>query len=131
VLKGLDGMPYEISTEDTFSAAHYLAGYPGDCSHLHGHNWRVRVAIRAEKSGSTGLTYDFRKLRAVVAEVIRPLDHSLLNELPFFEKQNPTAEVIAEWCYHRISERIDDPAISVSRVEVWESAVNCATFLKG
>ena len=123
-------MPYEISTGMSFSAAHYIEGYEGDCARLHGHTWNVRVAVRADKEGSTGLTYDFRKLGALVGEVIGLVDHSLLNDLPFFKGKNPTAETIAEWVYHEISRRIEDRGVTVTRVEVWESPVNCATYLE-
>ena len=123
-------MPYEISTEGTFSAAHFLDGYEGDCARLHGHNWRVRVAIRAEKNEPIGLTYDFRSLKSLIQEVIEVLDHSVLNELPVFKGKNPTAETIAEWCYEEIASRIGDSRASVVRVEVWESLQNCATYVK-
>ncbi|MFH1314008.1 MAG: 6-carboxytetrahydropterin synthase QueD [Candidatus Eisenbacteria bacterium] len=121
-------MPYEISTEVVFSAAHYIAGYEGDCANLHGHNWTVRAALRAGKNRPTGMTYDFRKLKALMAEVISPLDHTVLNDLPFFADKNPTAETIAEWIYCEISGRIKDDAVGLARVEVWESASNCATY---
>jgi 6-pyruvoyltetrahydropterin/6-carboxytetrahydropterin synthase len=123
-------MPYEISTEGTFSAAHFLEGYQGDCARLHGHNWRVRVAVRAERSKPTGLTFDFRSLKKLINEVIKPLDHSVLNDLPFFQSGNPTAETIAEWCYGEVSSRIEDSMFRVVRVEVWESPQNCATYVK-
>ena len=103
-------------------------GYPGDCANLHGHNWTVRAALRACENRPMGLTYDFRKLKALMADVIQPLDHSVLNDLPFFEGKNPTAETIAEWIYHEISERIEDDSVSLTRVEVWESTYNCATY---
>jgi 6-pyruvoyltetrahydropterin/6-carboxytetrahydropterin synthase len=121
-------MPYEISTEVGFSGAHFIAGYPGDCANMHGHNWTVRATIRAGKNKPMGLTFDFRKLKVLMAEVIRPLDHTVLNELPFFKDKNPTAETIAEWIYHEIRGRIDDSAVSLARVEVWESTINCATY---
>jgi 6-pyruvoyltetrahydropterin/6-carboxytetrahydropterin synthase len=123
-------MPYEISTEGTFSAAHFLEDYEGDCSRLHGHNWKVRVAIRAEESKPSGLTYDFRNLKALINEVIKPLDHCVLNDLPFLQGKNPTAETLAEWCFREISSRIKDGAFTVVRIEVWESSQNCATYLK-
>jgi 6-pyruvoyltetrahydropterin/6-carboxytetrahydropterin synthase len=123
-------MPYEISTEAGFSAAHFIAGYEGDCARLHGHNWRVRVAIRAAESKPSGLTYDFRRLKALIDEILKVIDHSVLNELPFFEGKNPTAETIAEWVYREIAGRIEDADVDVTRVEVWESPLNCATYLK-
>jgi len=121
-------MPYEISTEVGFSAAHYIAGYEGDCARLHGHNWTVRAANGAGRSGPIGLTYDFRKLKSLLADVIAPLDHSVLNDLPFFEGKNPTAETIAEWIYNETSGRIQGGSVRLVRVEVWESALNCATY---
>ena len=39
---------FEIDIERDFSAAHCLHGYKGNCSALHGHNWSVRVIVRAE-----------------------------------------------------------------------------------
>ena len=123
-------MPYEISTETSFSAAHYIAGYDGDCARLHGHNWRVRVAIRTAENKPMGFTYDFRRLRALISEIAKQVDHSVLNELPQFDGKNPTAETIAEWFYREISERIKDASIAVTRVEVWESPLNCAIYFK-
>ncbi|HVP57824.1 MAG TPA: 6-carboxytetrahydropterin synthase [bacterium] len=124
-------MPYEVSTEVSFSAAHFIAGYQGDCAKMHGHNWRVRATLH---SGSPerlpGLTYDFRKLRALLEEVAAIVDHTVLNELPFFKVKNPTAEAIAEWFYGEVAGRLDDPNVSVARVEVWESPLNCATYFK-
>lgn len=131
-------MPYEISTEVTFSGAHFIAGYPGDCARMHGHNWRVRAAVRVERaasgagsvgagSGPAGLTYDFRKLRALLGDVARLVDHSVLNDLPYFKDRNPTAEAIAEWFYGEVERRLGGEA-ALARVEVWESAQNCAVY---
>jgi 6-pyruvoyltetrahydropterin/6-carboxytetrahydropterin synthase len=122
-------MPYEISTEVSFSAAHYIEGYDGDCARLHGHNWRVRAALRVDARRSTGLTYDFRKLKNLLKDVARAVDHTVLNDLADLQGSNPTAETIAEWFYREISERIEDRSVEIARVEVWESPVNCATYL--
>jgi 6-pyruvoyltetrahydropterin/6-carboxytetrahydropterin synthase len=54
----------------------------------------------------------------------------VLNDLPFFTDKNPTAETIAEWVYHEISGRVEGGGVSLARVEVWESAQNCATYFE-
>ena len=123
-------MPYEISTEVIFSAAHYLEDYPGDCARLHGHNWRVRVFVRADQRRELGLTLDFRKLKAILQDVLKYLDHKVLNELDEFRTTNPTAEAIAEWIYNKVQARVGG-GVTVSKVEVWESPTNCATFIGG
>lgn len=121
-------MPYEISTGVTFSSAHFIAGYPGDCANMHGHNWTVRATLRSAGRGERGLTYDFRRIRSLLEEVIEPLDHAVLNDIPYFKQSNPTAEVIAEWIYRELVSRIDEDDVSVNRVEVWENPLNCAVF---
>jgi 6-pyruvoyltetrahydropterin/6-carboxytetrahydropterin synthase len=128
-------MPFEVSTEVTFSAAHYIAGYQGDCARMHGHNWRVRASLTASglgdrRGGPVGVTYDFRALKALMGEVAGLLDHSVLNDLPHFKAKNPTAEAIAEWFFSELEKRLADPAVKVARVEVWESAHNCAAYFK-
>jgi 6-pyruvoyltetrahydropterin/6-carboxytetrahydropterin synthase len=133
-------MPLEISTEVSFSAAHFIDGYQGDCARMHGHNWRIRVTLRAEapRPGAAlpddprpaGLAYDFRKLRALLTEVAGRLDHTVLNELPFFAGKNPTAEAIAEWFYNEVAGRTAAEPVKVARVEVWESATSCAAYFK-
>lgn len=121
-------MPYEITTEVPFSSAHFIAGYPGDCANLHGHNWTVRATLKTAVRGEGGLTYDFRRLKSLLEEIIEPLDHTVLNDIPYFKENNPTAEVIAEWIYRELAGRIDAPEVSVSKVEVWENPRNCAVF---
>jgi 6-pyruvoyltetrahydropterin/6-carboxytetrahydropterin synthase len=128
-------MPFEISTEVTFSAAHFIAGYPGDCAKMHGHNWRVRATLVAPslggaEQGPAGVTYDFRKLRAVLGEVANLVDHSVLNQLPYFKARNPTAEAIAEWFFGEVEERLAGETAKVVRIEVWESPQNCAAYFK-
>jgi 6-pyruvoyltetrahydropterin/6-carboxytetrahydropterin synthase len=122
-------MPFEISTEAGFSAAHYIEGYPGDCARLHGHNWRVRVTLRAHARRSDGLTYDFRKLRRLIEAVVGMLDHSILNDLECLKGRNPTAEVIAEWAFGEVRGRLEGGSVDVARVEVWESPLSCAAYI--
>ena len=40
---------YYIRSESSFDSAHFLKGYAGKCSNLHGHRWRVVVELQAEE----------------------------------------------------------------------------------
>src|ERR1700683_4088970 len=86
---------YEVSVDETFAAAHQLRDYGGKCEDLHGHNYKVRVVVTGEKLDDTGLLCDFVDLKHALRTVIRSLDHKYLNELPPFDKLNPSAENIA------------------------------------
>ena len=121
-------MPYEISTEVPFSSAHFIEGYEGDCANLHGHNWTVRATLVTSVRKKGGLTYDFRALRRLLEKIVEPLDHVVLNDIPYSKENNPTAEVIAEYIYEMLSGQIAETEVSVGKVEVWENPLNCAVF---
>ena len=38
---------YTLKTEHSFDAAHFLYGYEGKCSNIHGHRWRVVAEIKS------------------------------------------------------------------------------------
>ena len=40
---------YILKTESSFDSAHFLSGYEGKCSNLHGHRWRIVLAYEEEK----------------------------------------------------------------------------------
>ena len=40
---------YQLTIEQSFDSAHFLAGYQGKCGNIHGHRWRVLLVIQEEK----------------------------------------------------------------------------------
>ncbi len=98
---------YKVFIKTHFSSAHYLRNYPGNCEHLHGHNWDVTVTVRAEKLNNIDVAMDFRDLKQMVGEIMKELDHKNLNELPQFGQKNPSSERIAAYIYKRLSEKLD------------------------
>jgi len=121
---------YELTVEGTFSSAHNLREYEGECENLHGHNWRVVVVLGAEGLNRLGMVMDFRDLKAALKRVMEPLDHSYLNETPPFDALNPTTENI---CRHIAGElgKILPPGIAVRRVSCWESERCGAGYIPG
>jgi 6-pyruvoyltetrahydropterin/6-carboxytetrahydropterin synthase len=97
---------YEVSVQHHFDAAHYLRGYQGKCEKVHGHRFQVAVNVRAEEVDSIGLTYDFAKLKQHLKEVLNRFDHTLLNEIPPFDKLNPSSENIAATIYKEFQTRL-------------------------
>ena len=120
---------YEIMIRDTFSAAHQLRNYGGKCEELHGHNWKVEVAVRAEELDETGLALDFTVLKAHTKKALEYLDHAFLNELAPFQEQNPSSENIARYIYKAVAKALGDGPAKVHRVHVWESENSRATYL--
>jgi 6-pyruvoyltetrahydropterin/6-carboxytetrahydropterin synthase len=121
---------YEVTVDQSFSAAHNLRDYKGKCENLHGHNYKVRVALSGAELDSTGLLYDFVNLKQAMQSVIRSLDHVYLNEFPPFDKLNPSAENIAKYIYDEMSRQLPQApnGAAVSSITVWESDLTAATF---
>lgn len=85
-----------MQVEGQFSAAHSIRNYPGPCCKLHGHNYRVVVHLSGSELDSLGMLIDYTDVKKALTEVLAPLDHAHLNELPPFAVKNPTSEILAE-----------------------------------
>lgn len=112
---------YEIIVEDHFDSAHFLKGYHGKCEKIHGHRYTVKVRLKGEKLNQIGLAYDFTDIKRYLAEVVAKFDHSALNEIPPFDKINPSAENIATNIYNELKLKLSEEPIIISAVEVWET----------
>ena len=119
---------YEVAIRARFAAAHRLEEYGGKCEALHGHNWLVEVGVEGPELDEIGLLLDFKVLKRTVGELMDELDHTLLNEHPFFAEHNPTSERIARWIFDGTVARVGDPRLRVSFVRVWESEDSAATY---
>jgi 6-pyruvoyltetrahydropterin/6-carboxytetrahydropterin synthase len=123
---------HTIFKEFTFAAAHAIRGHTRGCQNLHGHNYRVRVHVRAERLDPLGMVLDFADLKAIVQEVVGPFDHQVINEIPPFDRTNTTAELIAQYVFEEVERRLPvepgDRGVKVVRVEVWETDTSCAIF---
>jgi 6-pyruvoyltetrahydropterin/6-carboxytetrahydropterin synthase len=115
---------FDIEIRRTFSAAHQLKGYDGDCKNLHGHNYEVTVTVEADTLNEVGIALDFKKLKAALDTVIAPYDHHNLSELSEFSEINPTSEVLARTIYRKMSAKLNDGAIRVSKVCIAESSAS-------
>ena len=119
---------YRMKIVTDFAAAHVLRGYPGPCSRLHGHNWKVEVEVVASKLDAIGMGMDFKDIKVATKQVIDAMDHRHLNELPPFTEVNPTAENIAAFIYTSLASKINDERVNVRAVTIWETERACVTY---
>ena len=119
---------YTIKIITDFAAAHLLRGYAGECSRLHGHNWKVEVEVVARVLDEVGMGVDFKDIKACTREVIGSMDHRNLNDLPPFDKVNPTAENLASHIYRALGEKLNDDRAQVSAVTIWETERACVKY---
>ena len=136
---------YGLKTEAAFDSAHFLTDYYGKCENLHGHRWRVEVALEQEGLQADGtmrdMVVDFGVFKQAVRDAANELDHTFLVEedslapetvaaleaegfsltvLPF----RTTAENLARWFY----EKLEAKGLPVAEVEVDETPNNRAFY---
>ena len=119
---------YEIEIRRTFSAAHQLKGYDGDCKNLHGHNYSVVVTMKSPELDSIGIAMDFKILKSEVENLLKGYDHKNLSELPDFSDINPTSEVLARTIYRKLSEKLNNGLLKVYKVRIGESENSAITY---
>lgn len=119
---------FEASKTVWFCAAHQVRFDEGQCERLHGHNWRLRVTVRARALDRIGYVLDFGVLKRATWELVERFDHGNLNELAPFTELNPTAENLARHVHAELSRRFDDERVRVYQVEVWETENNRAAY---
>ncbi len=112
---------YQISVEQHFDAAHFLRGYQGKCEALHGHRFRVVIKIKASRVDDIGIAYDFIELKQHLGDILVRFDHTCLNDVPPFDKINPSSENIASIIYNELKPKLASAPVSLSCIEVWES----------
>ncbi len=136
---------YYLTAEAAFDSAHFLAGYEGKCSNLHGHRWRVQARIAGktlqETGDKAGMLVDFSELKRALHRLADDLDHRLLIEegtlhlstlqamalehfslvtLPF----RPTAENLAKHLFAQMQ----GLGFPIDSMTVYETPDNCATY---
>lgn len=121
---------YEVQIIAGFSAAHRLTRYKGKCEHLHGHNYKIEVTVRAEAPRSGGMVIDFGDLKKATHEVLEKLDHYYLNDIEPFTDLDPSTENIAAYIFREVVKNLGDDGKLVNRVAVWESDTSKATFIR-
>lgn len=130
---------YTIIREIHFCYGHRLLNYEGKCRHLHGHNGRVEVELKAEALDALGMVMDFVEVkRRLQTWIDAELDHRMIlstadpvvpilrerGEPMMLVEGNPTAERIARLIYDHAKAQ----GLPVVSVRLWETPGSSATF---
>ena len=95
-------MKVELRKTFHFEAAHKLPNVPAGhkCARLHGHSFRIEIAVAGECDPRFGWLMDYADLSEAFRPLLDRLDHYYLNEIPGLE--NPTSETLAKWVWDRL-----------------------------
>jgi len=122
---------FRLTVTDEFSSAHCLRNYNGPCEALHGHNFMVEAVFQGELlTTDTEMLMDFKELKGFLNTVLSRLDHTHLNNLPYFQRHNPTAENLARFIYWELARLTDGQSATVAQVSVFEKSTSKATYFE-
>ncbi|HUL36847.1 MAG TPA: 6-carboxytetrahydropterin synthase QueD [Thermodesulfobacteriota bacterium] len=119
---------YEITVHSHFSGAHRLRYLHGKCEELHGHNWKVEVSVVSNRLGKEGVVIDFGILKRKLEKVLKPLDHTFLNDVPYFSGTEPSSENIAKYIFDKLKRELKGHPGMLKRVVAWESEASSAAY---
>jgi 6-pyruvoyltetrahydropterin/6-carboxytetrahydropterin synthase len=119
---------YTLKILTDFASAHTLRDYPGACSRMHGHNWKVEAEVEATQLDAVGMGIDFKAIRRATQELTESLDHRYLNEIAPFDRINPTAENIAAHLYQGLSAALNSERVRVKAITLWETERACVRY---
>ena len=109
-----------LNTERSFEAAHFIPNHKGACKNLHGHSYKIMIAV-AGILDNEGILVDFGDIKTIVDR----FDHSFLNDVFEF----PSAENLARFLALKIL-RVKDTLLEVT-VTVYETENCCASSTVG
>ena len=140
---------------------HRLSKHPEKCRFPHGHSLRIEVVVRGSRLDGNDMVCDYKALKMLVADLVKRLDHAMaLNSsdpqldglkvigerVLLFEDQDPTTEVLVQWLFEKIDERlrsdgtVTSPSgtpyeipkgLRLERVRVWETRTSWAEYVGG
>ncbi|MCK5192882.1 MAG: 6-carboxytetrahydropterin synthase QueD [Desulfobulbaceae bacterium] len=112
---------FDIFIETHFSAGHHLRDYPGNCERPHGHNWNVKVTVRATELDPLGMGIDFRTVKDAVKKIMDDIDHCDLNSHPAFQDKNPSSENIAVYIFESLQDDLHTDRYSLFSIQIGET----------
>lgn len=130
-----------VCKQFTFHAAHRLDHHQGQCKRLHGHSYKLEIAVEGPIKGwvsgyptpDEGMVVDFDLLKSIYKEWIEPhVEHQFLNETvaPFLrglvnvkpgEEAQTTAENLAMWMQHVVEGALAESSAELKFIRLWET----------
>ncbi|MBI4367902.1 MAG: 6-carboxytetrahydropterin synthase [Candidatus Omnitrophica bacterium] len=119
-----------IRVEARFEAAHNLRSYKGAPEPLHGHSWKVEAKFKCNKLDHEAIGIDYVHAEKTLRELASRFDHKYINEVPPFDKLNPTSENIAKWFFDQLNVPKIKQNSELIEVLVWEGPEACVSYSK-
>jgi 6-pyruvoyltetrahydropterin/6-carboxytetrahydropterin synthase len=97
---------FTVSVENRFRASHRLPSQDGSSEPVHEHDWLVTANVCNENLNDSGFVIDFRRLKAMLSDIVAKLDKMQLQKIIYFQRNNPSAENVAKYVYNKLEARL-------------------------
>lgn len=121
---------FTIGIEVKFEAAHNLRSYHGKPEPRHDHSWKVGARFVCKKLDHEGIAIDYLHIEKALRRLVSKFDHSYINDVPPFDKLNPTSENIAKWLFENLDTADVRKNSKLDEVIVWEGASAYVAYKK-
>ncbi len=121
---------FTVRVEARFEAAHFLREYRGISEPLHGHSYKVEAELATPGGGvdEDAIAVDFISAKQKLESLAKKLDYGCINDVPPFDRINPSAENIAQWFHRELGDAVAPENAVVRAVTIWEGPLNSVTF---
>jgi len=100
-----------------------MPGLPGPEGQLHGHDYRIEVAVNRERLDEKGMVCDLDVLEAAMTELTGRIDGRNLEEIRPASAEAVTVEVFARWAHDTLLPAVAAGGGDTLAVRVWETPV--------
>ncbi|KPL88631.1 hypothetical protein SE16_07810 [Ardenticatena maritima] len=128
ILKAPEGFVYEITLDMFFNARHFVVmnGVPGE---VHTHSYRLQVRCRSRQlEQDSHVVVGYTAIRERMNQVVSAYNNQLLNDLPPFQRLQPTTENLAAVLFQQLERLLADLPVELVGVTVWESPTESVAF---
>lgn len=128
---------FRLVVREHIMIAHSFKGEVfGPAQKLHGATFVVDLELSRPALDENGIVCDIGLLSELLASVLKPLNYQNLDELPIFEGQNTTTEVLAKHITEQIAAKVEEGALGAEagqamagiKVTLGESHVAWASY---
>ena len=128
VLRPPLGDKFEIVVDIFFNASHFVInkGYKGP---VHSHAYRFQAKCISQRlTDQDQVVVGYEHLRDRMRTLAQAYNNQLLNDLPPFERLQPTTENLTAILFQQLDRMLKSIHISLSNVTIWESPTESITY---
>ncbi|MCX5636735.1 MAG: 6-carboxytetrahydropterin synthase, partial [Planctomycetota bacterium] len=95
----------------------------------HYHNWAITADVSSSKLNNMAVVMNFQKLKAMIDNIVAEFDNEVLNNVHYFQQNNPSAENVARYIFEKIEPKLSK-GVRLENVRVVEEPGCSAKFSK-